>query len=439
MAVQFPKDFVWGAATAAYQIEGAVHEDGRGVSIWDTFSHTPGKIVHDDNGDAACDHYHRYREDIALVAELGVKAYRFSVSWTRVFPDGTGSLNHAGLDFYSRLVDELLEHGITPYLTLYHWDLPQALQDRGGWTNRETIDAYLRFADVVSRRLSDRVPYWVTFNEPWVIAFVGNLIGEHAPGLHDLHAAVQVAHHVMVAHGKAVDLLRANGAKQVGMVLDPTHVEAASDSPEDRAAAWRMDGYINRWYLDPLFKGSYPADMFELLGEPECKPGDMETIAKPIDFLGINYYQRAVVGDGDDPLLHLRYLHPEGEYTAQDWEVSPEGLYHLLTQIARDYNPPPMYVTENGAAYDDVLEDGQVHDEQRRSYIQRHLEQVLRACQGGVDVRGYFAWSLLDNFEWAWGYDKRFGIVYVDYPTQQRIVKDSGRWYQQVAKNNGWD
>ncbi len=439
MAVQFPKGFLWGAATASYQIEGAVAEDGRLPSIWDTFSRTPGCVTNGDTGDVACDHYHRYREDAALIAELGVHAYRFSIAWPRVLPLGVGAVNEAGLDFYSRLVDALLENRVTPHLTLYHWDLPQALQDQGGWANRATVDAFVSFADVVSKRLADRVPFWTTLNEPWCSAFLGNLTGEHAPGLHDLQTAVQASHHLMLAHGKAVGVLRANGAQQVGIVLNPTHVEAATATPADRAAAWRHDGYINRWWLDPLFRGSYPMDMLEWMGEPEIQSGDMELINKPIDFLGVNYYQRSVIAEGDDPVLKTRSLHPDGEYTAQDWEVYPPGLYHMLTRIAREYEVPPLYVTENGAAYDDVLVDGRVHDEKRRAYLQGHFEQALRAINDGVDLRGYFAWSLMDNFEWAWGYAKRFGIIYVDYATQQRTMKDSALWYQQVIRNNGWE
>jgi beta-glucosidase len=440
MAVQFPKDFLWGTATASYQIEGAAQEDGRLPSIWDTFSRTPGCVINGDTGDVACDHYHRYKEDVALIADLGVHAYRFSVAWPRVLPDGTGAVNQSGLDFYSRLVDELLERGVLPHLTLYHWDLPQTLQDRGGWASRDSVAAFVNFADVVSRKLADRVKYWTTINEPWCVAFLGNQIGAHAPGLQDLPTAVRVSHHVMLGHGEAVGVLRANGAEKVGIVLNPTHVMAATDTPEDRAAAWRHDGYINRWWLDPLFKGSYPMDMLEWLGEPPVENGDMEKIHQPLDFLGVNYYQRSLIArNDDDPVLQTQELKPPGEYTAQNWEVYPPGLYYLLKRIARDYNPPPLYVTENGAAYDDELIDGHVHDEKRRAYLQAHFEQALQARNEGVDLRGYFVWSLMDNFEWAWGYDKRFGIVYVDYATQQRTLKDSALWYKDVIKNNGWE
>ncbi|MEP7291363.1 MAG: GH1 family beta-glucosidase [Chloroflexota bacterium] len=439
MAVQFPKDFMWGTATASYQIEGAFDEDGRLPSIWDTFSRTPGCVTNGDTGDVACDHYHRYREDAALIADLGVQAYRFSIAWPRVIPQGTGEVNQAGLDFYSRLVDELLERGVTPHLTLYHWDLPQALQDRGGWANRDSVAAFVNFADVVSRKLSDRVPFWTTINEPWCVAFLGNLLGDHAPGLRDLQTAVDVSHHVMLAHGEAVSVLRGNGASQVGIVLNPTHVEPYTDTPADRAAAWRQDGFINRWWLDPLFKGSYPLDMLEWMGEPPIQSGDMDKICTPLDFLGVNYYQRSVTAAGEDSLLKAREVKPEGEYTAQNWEVYPPGLYYMLKRIWRDYNPPPLYVTENGAAYDDELVDGHVHDERRRAYLQAHFEQALKAREEGVDLRGYFVWSLMDNFEWAYGYDKRFGIVHVDYATQQRTLKDSALWYKGVIRNNGWE
>lgn len=440
MAVQFPKDFLWGTATASYQIEGAAQEDGRLPSIWDTFSRTPGCVINGDTGDVACDHYHRYKEDVALIADLGVHAYRFSVAWPRVIPEGTGAVNQAGLDFYSRLVDELLERGVLPHLTLYHWDLPQMLQDRGGWANRETVDAFIQFTDAVSRKLADRVQYWTTINEPWCVSFLGNLIGAHAPGLRDLQTAVDVSHHVLLGHGEAASVLRANGAEKVGIVLNPTLVMPATDTPEDRAAAWRHDGYINRWWLDPLFKGSYPMDMLEWLGEPPVESGDLLKISQPLDFLGVNYYQRSLIAAGDDdPVLEVKELKPPGEYTAQNWEVYPQGLYHLLKRIAHDYNPPPLYVTENGAAYDDELIDGRVPDEKRRAYLQAHFEQALQARNEGVDLRGYFVWSLMDNFEWAWGYDKRFGIVYVDYATQQRTLKDSALWYKDVIKNNGWE
>ncbi len=440
MRVQFPQGFLWGSATASYQIEGAAHEDGRLPSIWDTFSRTPGCVANGDTGDVACDHYHRYKQDVAMIADLGVHAYRFSVAWPRVIPTGDGEINPAGLDFYSRLVDELLEKGVVPHLTLYHWDLPQTLQDRGGWVNRETVDAFVRFADVVSRKLSDRVKFWTTINEPWCVAFIGNLFGDHAPGLHDLETAVHVSHHVLLGHGEAVGVLRANGAEQVGIVLNPSHVMPATDTPADRAAAWRQDGFINRWWLDPLFRGSYPLDMLEWLGEPPVQSGDMEKINRPIDFLGVNYYQRSLSAATEDNFLQTRDVKPvESEYTAQHWEVYPPGLYYMLKRIWQDYNPPPLYVTENGAAFDDVLVDGRVHDEKRRAFLQAHFEQALKAREEGVDLRGYFVWSLMDNFEWAWGYDKRFGIIHVDYATQQRTLKDSALWFRDVISNNGWD
>ena len=438
MAIQFPPKFLWGSATASYQIEGAAHADGRGLSIWDTFSHTPGKVINGDTGDVACDHYHRYQEDVALMADLGLQAYRFSVAWPRIFPEGTGTINQAGLDFYSRLVDELLEHGITPNLTLYHWDLPQALQDQGGWENRAVIDAFVRYADVVSRHLGDRVPTWTTFNEPWVVAAVGYGFGAHAPGLTNPLAALQVGHHLLIAHGQAVQALRANGVQQVGIVLNLAHVDPASDSPEDAAAAQRWDGFQNRWLLDPLFKGGYPADLFTLLPPPQQEPGDQAIIATPIDYLGVNYYSRSVIEASDEGFFGSRQISvPGSPVTAMDWEIYPHGLFQLLTRLSREYTQLPLYITENGAAFDDQVVDGQVHDEDRRAYLQGHFEAAQQAIAEGVNLRGYFVWSLLDNFEWAYGYSKRFGIIYVDYATQQRIPKDSALWYKQVIQANG--
>ncbi len=440
----FPADFVWGTATSSYQIEGAANEDGRGVSIWDTFCRTPGKVVNGDDGDVACDHYHRYPQDIELLSELGVNAYRFSIAWPRILPQGTGAVNEAGLDFYDRLVDGLLAKGITPHATLYHWDLPQALEDAGGWPNRATVDAFVEYTDVISRRLSDRVKSWMTHNEPWCAAFLGYAIGVHAPGIQDLEQSVRASHHLLLSHGLAVPVLRANGDAQtkVGIVLNPTWSDPASDSAEDKAAARRMDGFRNRWFLDPLYRGEYPADMVELYGGsvPGLQPGDLEAISAPIDFLGVNYYNRAVVMDAPDmPPLYTTDVQPEGEYTAMGWEVYPESFYQLLVQLHEDYNPGTIYVTENGAAYDDIVaEDGQVHDPQRVGYLEGHLTSVHRAIGAGAPIKGYFAWSLMDNFEWAFGYDKRFGIVYVDFETQQRILKDSAQWYAQATRKNGF-
>ena len=439
----FPEGFLWGAATASYQVEGAADADGRGVSIWDTFSRTPGKVVNGDTGDVACDHYHRYREDVELMARLGLKAYRFSVAWPRILPQGTGAVNQAGLDFYDRLVDALLAKGIEPFATLYHWDLPQKLQDDlGGWASRDIIEPFVHYADVVSKRLGDRVHHWMTHNEPWVVAFLGYGTPVHAPGAASWPDAVKASHHLLVSHGQAVPVLRANGdaRTRVGIVLNLSWVDAASSSPEDQAAARRFDGYLNRWFLDPLFKGEYPEDMLALYRDfpPPVQAGDLATITTPIDFLGVNNYSRAVVGAGDAPVLKIASVRPEGEYTEMDWEVYPEGLYRLLVRVHQDYAPRALYVTENGAAFaDEVSPDGKVHDPRRVAYLQGYIAQAHRAIQEGVPLKGYFVWSLLDNFEWGYGYTKRFGITYVNYETQQRILKDSGEWYAGVTRQNG--
>ncbi len=442
--VTFPDDFTWGAATASFQIEGATHDDGRGQSIWDTFCRVPDAVVNGDTGDVACDHYHLYKEDIDLMAELGLKAYRFSIAWPRILPQGTGTINEAGLDFYDRLVDTVLAKGIEPYATLYHWDLPQALEDKGGWLNRDTIDAFVNYTDAITKVLGDRIHNWITLNEPWCAAYLGYGLGVHAPGKKNWAEGNQACHHLMVAHGKAVPVIRTNGDAQtrVGIALNPTWVDAISDSPEDKAAAYRVDGGQNRWFLDPLYKGSYPEDMLALYGPiaPKIEAGDMETIAAPTDFLGINYYSRAVVGagDGNDP-ANIRNVKPEGEYTAMDWEVYAPGIYNLLMRIHRDYAPKALYVTENGAAFDDVMEaDGTVHDDRRQAFLEGYIGQVGRAAQDGAPVKGYFVWSLMDNFEWSFGYDKRFGIIYVDYKTLKRTPKQSARWYSDAIRENGF-
>jgi beta-glucosidase len=444
---QFPHDFVWGAATAAYQIEGGVNEDGRGASIWDTFSHTPGKTDNGDTGDVACDHYHRWREDVRLIQELGLQAYRLSIAWPRIVPQGTGQVNQRGLDFYDRLVDALLEANITPFITLYHWDLPQALQDRGGWANRDTVDAFAEYADVVARQLGDRVQHWITHNEPWVVSFIGNYEGRHAPGIQNLPTALQVSHHLLLSHGRAVPILRANSANaQVGITLNLAPARAASDTPDDHQAATRADGYQNRWFLDPLFGRGYPADMLALYGDrfPSVSADDLQAIAAPIDFLGINYYfpvfTRAAA-TGAEPLgfaqLGRHELAARGyEITEMGWPVVPDGLSELLTRVHRDYQPPAIYITENGAAFPDQVVNNSVDDPRRVAYLHDHFLAARKAIDGGVPLRGYFVWSLMDNFEWGFGYSKRFGIVYVDYQTQTRIPKTSARWYQRVIAAN---
>lgn len=438
----FPKDFVWGVATASYQIEGAAAEDGRTPSIWDTFSRTPGRVANGDTGDVACDHYHRYPEDIRLMQALGVKAYRFSISWSRVIPDGKGAVNAKGMDFYKRLVDALLAANITPYATLYHWDLPQTLEDDGGgWLNRATTDHFAHYADEVSKALGDRVKHWMTFNEPLCIAYVSYVWGAHAPGVFDLtyKQANIVAHHVNVAHGKAVPILRANSANgQVGIVLNLYPAYPATASAEDVAAAQRDIDRGNRWFLDPIFKGQYPADRLALLpdAQPPIADGDMQLISQPLDFLGINYYSRNIVKDAPDSpdITKVENVSLEtSEFTDMAWEVYPDGLRALLTWVHEEYQPKAIYVTENGSAAPDMIgPDGAVHDPSRITYLREHLRAAAAAVAQGVPLKGYFLWSLLDNFEWAYGYTKRFGIIYTDYATQQRIPKDSYYFYQKV-------
>lgn len=432
-SLPFPADFRWGVATSSYQIEGATRADERGPSIWDTFCLTPRKVIGGDTGDVACDHYHLWRQDLDLMAELGIRAYRFSVAWPRVFPEGVGWRNEKGLDFYDRLVDGLIERGIEPHVTLYHWDLPQRLQDVGGWLSRDIVDAFASYADAVTARLGDRVASYATLNEPWCSAFLGYDNGEHAPGMTDRAKGLQAAHHLLLAHGAALEPMRANAPKaQHGIVLNLNPAYPASDTSEDRAAARRFDGFFNRWYLDPILRGEYPQDAWEGYGDavPDVRDGDLAVMSRPIDFLGVNYYSRMVANDAPGaPWPAAGGASFEAERTDMGWEVYPEGLTDLLIRLKRDYDPPPIYVTENGAAYPDELDGGRVRDSERIRYFERHLAAIHAAMCEGVDVRGYFAWSFLDNFEWAFGYSKRFGLVYVDYETQTRIPKDSARWY----------
>jgi beta-glucosidase len=423
--------FVWGAATAAYQIEGAATEDGRGESVWDRFCATPGKVRNGESGAVACDFYHRYPQDIELMRELGLGAFRFSIAWPRILPDGRGRVNAAGLDFYDRLVDDLLAAGITPFPTLFHWDTPQALEEAGGWPARATAEAFVEYAEVVAERLGDRITHWTTHNEPWVVAWIGHAWGIHAPGRTSESDAIAAAHHLLLSHGWAVDVLRRASPKaEVGIVLNLEHVDPASEAPADVAAAHEVDGTANRWYLDPLFKGAYPADV---RFEPPVQDGDLEAISAPIDFLGVNNYFRFVVRagqNGDGPQI---VKDPDAPATDMGWEVHPESLYKLLVRVAREYAPRALYVTENGAAYGDVrAHDGGVHDPERTEYLQGHIDAVLRAAADGAPVKGYFVWSFLDNFEWSLGYSKRFGIVYVDYPTLERVPKDSFYWYRDL-------
>jgi len=439
--VTFPPDFIWGGATASYQIEGAWNEDGKGPSIWDTFSHTPGKINDASTGDIACDHYHRWEDDIQLMKWLGLKAYRFSLSWPRILPDGRGKVNEAGIDFYSRLVDGLLETGITPYATLYHWDLPQALQDKGGWPARATAEAFAEYADVATRVFGDRIKHWMTLNEPQVVAHVGYLEGRHAPGHRDIDEMLAASHHLLLGHGMAVPVIRANVPDgQVGIVLNLTPMQPASRSAADRAAAWLVDGKVNRWYLDPLSARGYPQYAVEAYNRPMdfVQPGDLDVIAAPLDFLGLNYYTRNIIRapipeDQNLPQEIFRDPHP----TDMDWEVYPDGLARMLMRLHSSYSFPAIYITENGSAYPDVINaDGRVDDPLRVSYLCEHFAAAERAIAAGVPLKGYFVWSLLDNFEWGFGYTMRFGVIYVDYLTQRRIPKSSAEYYKRVIEAN---
>lgn len=440
----FPPGFLWGAATSAPQIEGGGEEGGRGESIWDRFSSMPGRIGDGSDPRTACDHYHRWRDDIGLIRELGLGAYRFSVAWPRIQPSGRGAVNPAGLAFYDALVDELLEAGVTPFVTLYHWDLPQALQDRGGWASRETAGAFVEYAAAVASALGDRVKHWITHNEPWCVATLGHETGEHAPGHRDPSEALRVSHHLLLSHAWGMQAVRGRSpGSEVGIVLNPVPVEPATPGPADREAARRLDGSFNRWYLDPLFRGRYPEDAIldrvrrghlDSPCLPFVEPGDLEAIAGPVDFLGINYYSRVVVraGAGGEPEA-VRVV-PETELTEMGWEVFPEGLRRLLVRIDRDYHPRNVYITENGSAFPDVVGPaGRIADVRRIEYLRAHIAAMAEALAQDVPLRGYFVWSLLDNFEWAHGYSKRFGLVRVDYRTQERIPKDSAFWYRDVA------
>ncbi|MBM9508748.1 GH1 family beta-glucosidase [Actinacidiphila acididurans] len=465
-ALRFPPGFVWGAATAAYQIEGAAAEDGRTPSIWDTFSHTPGRVHNGDTGDIAADHYHRFRDDVALMADLSLGAYRFSVSWPRVQPTGRGPAVQRGLDFYRKLTDELLERGITPVLTLYHWDLPQDLEDVGGWTVRDTTERFAEYAGIVAGALGDRVTYWTTLNEPWCSAFLGYGSGVHAPGRTDPESALKAVHHLNLAHGKAIGVLRSAlpATARTSITLNLHQVRPASGSAADLDAARRIDAVGNRVFLGPLFNGDYPADLLADTAhlvdwEALVHGGDLAEISRPIDLMGINYYTPTLVSDGrartDGPELprndghgggtgspwpgseHVAFHLPPGETTAMRWAVDSTGLYDLLMRVARERPDLPLMVTENGAAYDDyVSPEGAVNDPERIAYVHSHLAAVHRAIADGADVRGYFLWSLMDNFEWAYGYSKRFGAVYVDFASQARIPKRSARWYAEVARDN---
>ncbi len=443
----FPADFLWGAATSAYQIEGATHEDGRADCIWDTFAREPGATVRGETADEAADHYHRMPEDVALMAALNLSAYRFSLSWSRILPQGTGAVNTPGLDFYDRLVDALLARDICPVATLYHWDLPQALHERGGWLTRETACAFADYAEVVVRRLGDRVPWWITLNEPWCAAYLGYGQGIHAPGIHDMQAAVTAAHHLLLAHGLALPRLRllARATAGIGITLNLTPFFAADDHAETMQGVERMDVLHNRWFLDPLFHGEYPARLFADLSValPPLESADMAMIAAPLDFLGVNYYSRSLLrarrqaGSQPSPALAFEDVVPVpgASYTETPWEIYPQGLGDVLLRVHQQYAPSLIMVTENGAAFADQW-DGKtpVRDQRRVQYLRDHIHVLEEARKQGIPIAGYFIWSLMDNYEWVDGYSKRFGIVYIDYATQRRLVKESGRWYAAFIK-----
>jgi len=432
-------EFVWGVATSSYQIEGAANEGGRGQSIWDTFCKVPGKVANFDNGDIACDHYHRYKEDLDLMKWMGVKAYRFSVAWPRVIPDGVGRVNEMGLDFYDRLIDSLLEREIAPWLTMYHWDLPEALQIRGGWNNREVVEWFGEYAEVLTSRFGDRVKNWMTLNEPLCSAWLGHLYGDMAPGIKDLQTALNVSHHLLMSHGLACQVIRSNVSEaNVGIVINVTPAVPATDNQDDRNAAQLADGFDNRWFLDPVFGRTYPADVIDALGaSPEIHSGDMKLIAQDLDFLGVNFYFRqTVAADQNSKPLPIRSVNRENvKRTAMNWEVHPQAFEEILLRISKEYSPKAIYITENGSAWNDEVINGEIIDDERIDYLARHLDVMRSAKNQGAPILGYFAWSFLDNFEWAYGYEKRFGLIYVDYKTQKRTPKKSAFFYRQLLLN----
>ncbi len=445
--VEFPGDFTWGVATASYQIEGAARQDGRGESIWDRFSHTPGTILDAGTGDVACDHYHRWREDIVAMRTLNLNSYRFSVAWPRVLPEGVGAVNGAGLDFYERLVDGLLGAGITPFVTLFHWDLPQVLQDRGGFVVRDSAEWFAEYTERVVSRLGDRVKHWITLNEPFVFYALGYFLGEHAPGERNFRRAVRVAHNLLRAHGRAVQVVRGlDPTATVGITNALSPVHPARPGRDDRARR-RAEGFTQRLFMDPIFKGEYPAAVGRLLRtvNRDIRPDDFTLIAQPIDFVGVNNYSRMIVERTLNPVPGFRPVdptYPEARFTDMGWEVYPKGLYEVLTWIRDEYRNIPVYITENGAAFPDELRevDGRatVDDPERTRFLQEYLQAVARAMADGCDVRGYFVWTLMDNFEWAYGYSKRFGLYYTDYSTQRRILKSSGAWYADLARTGSF-
>lgn len=439
--IKFPKDFRWGTATAAYQIEGAWNEDGKGVSNWDVFTHQKGKILDKSTGDIACDHYHLYRQDVALMKKLHYRNYRFSVSWPRIFPEGSGTVNPKGLDFYDRLVDELLKNGVEPFITLYHWDLPQRLEKAGGWYKRETAQRFADFTETVVKRLKDRVKYWITLNEPVVSFMNGYYEGDHAPGKHDWLRAFGVPHNLLLAHGLSLERIRAAGKTLKAGLTNAMMMFYPFSGKDGHAASSAMERM--KIFLDPVFKGRYPASSDKLvrMATRGFREDDLKIISRPMDFLGVNNYSRSVVKRSLIPVPGFTWVKPEKlgvKMTDMKWEVFPQGIYDLLKWIKSEYKNPTVYITENGAAFPDELKKGKVHDPERTAFLKDYLTMVYKAIRDGCNIKGYFVWTLMDNFEWAYGLTKRFGLVYTDYPTQKRIVKDSGFWYSNVCKNNGF-
>lgn len=440
----FPEGFLWGTTTSAYQIEGGFRSDGKGESVWDRFTHTPGNIKNNDTGDIACDHYHLYKEDVKLLKELGVKSYMFSINWPRVFPEGKGKPNEKGMDFYRDLVKLLVQNGIRPVVTLFHWEMPQKLQDAGGWANRETALQFERYAQYVFRELGNSVPIWITFSEPWVSSFVSYWFGGHPPGIRDYSTAMLAAHNIMLAHGMTVHAFREMQMQgEIGISLNLNPVYPATEDEKDLAAAGRHSDFLNGWFLDPIFKGKYPEELMNWLSNkvmlPEIKEGDMDIISTPIDFLGLNSYSSSsVLHNSMDWPLQTGFANTGKARTDSDWEIYQEGLYDLLMYLHNEYNGVKIIITENGAAFKDVIEsDGKINDDDRLRYLNDHILQAHKAVNEGVNLAGYFVWSFLDNFEWNSGYSKRFGLIYVDYSTLKRTIKKSGWWYRKVIENNG--
>lgn len=439
----FPDNFIWGTATASYQIEGGCRDDGKGESIWDRFTRVRENISDRNNGDIACDSYHLYRQDVELMKELGLDAYRFSISWSRVFPEGKGRPNPKGIDYYKRLTAALAENGIKPVVTLSHWDLPQKLQDIGGWANHDTTDYFMEYARYMYKELGDSVPIWITHNEPSVVTFIGNWLGTHAPGIKDFSTALLVSHNLLLSHGKAVKAYREMGLKgEIGITLATSNMYPATGTAEDAAAAIRSDGYWNRWFMDPVLKGKYPQDMLDWYAGrvvvPDITQEDLKLIGLPVDFLGVNYYYASSVSsDKNKYPLELTEDFIGQHRTEMGWGVNPESLGEFLLRLHKDYDGVKMYITENGAAYKDIINrEGRIADDNRTDFLYRYLTQIHRAIQGGADISGYFVWTLMDNFEWAYGFSKRFGLAYTDHLTHKRTIKDSGYWYRDVIRNN---